>query len=294
MERGGPAHELRPGEDLDPLDPVVRRGVRLIAHGPLHVDHHAANGIDDPRERLEIDQGVGVQLDPEEVLDDLLREVRPAERVGRVDLVDEDTRLVDPDVPREREHRRGLVHGVERQHDHRVGVVGGRPVAAGVDAEEQHVEALRAAPRHERLLRVRDEGLARDRLEDLRRERGPRCRAAVQRAVEGDKRRAYDGERKVLGEPAPAERADAAELARERVHDHVEVVREEARRHDEREGGRVPQYERGERVRDRDEGAGQQDREDREQDHEDPADPAALIGLAKAWKESRQDGGEAG
>jgi len=72
------------------------------------------------------------------------------------------------------------------------------------------------------------------------------------------------------------------------------VVREEARHHDEREGRRVPQDERGERVRDRDEGAGQQDREDREQDHEDPADPAALVGLAEAWKESRQDGGEAG
>jgi len=122
LERDLPGHELRPGLDVQPLDAEVRGRVGLVADRALHVDEHAADRIHDLRERFEVDEGVAVQLDPEEPLDRLLREVRAAERERGVHLLVAGARDRYEGVARHREHRRGAVHRIDRQHDDRVGI----------------------------------------------------------------------------------------------------------------------------------------------------------------------------
>src|SRR5205814_1730829 len=82
----------------------------------------------------------------------------------------------------------GLVHRVEAEDDHRVGVLR-RRISARVDTKQQNIEPLPLRP-HRRgvvLARVRaDARRIRDRREDLRKEPGPWRGPAIRGRVEPD------------------------------------------------------------------------------------------------------------
>ncbi len=166
-------HVLDPARDVDPLRaPRVARKL-VVHHGHLHVDRHTADRIDDRLEALEVDLDEVLDVEAVQLAEDRLEpvvaarpvvagvevvavpdrlepavdlaRVRPAEQLPGRSIGDGDV----DGVARQAEHRNLLRGWIDRDHDHRVGVVRVFlwPLVA---ADEQDVQLLLAVPGRDR------------------------------------------------------------------------------------------------------------------------------------------------
>jgi len=125
--------------------------------------------------------------------------------------------------------------------------------------------------------------------EHPRRERGPRRRLPVDRAVSRDQREGHDGEHGVV------DGVTSTELTHptcEGVADDVQVKHEHPADHEERDKRRVAQHNGRQWVGVRDEGARQAEGEHRKDEHEDAAHPAIRVDLPKTRQERGERRGE--
>ena len=66
-ERLGAGHVLRPGRDVDPGEGARRLRVLALGDGDLDVDVHAAEGVDDLLEAVEVDERVVADVEAVEL-----------------------------------------------------------------------------------------------------------------------------------------------------------------------------------------------------------------------------------
>jgi hypothetical protein len=286
------------GADAEPA--VVRVGQR-----PGDIDVDATDRVDHRHEAGEVDLRVVVDRDAEQRPDRVLERPRAALReVGlvavrvaeqRVDLRRERVAVAERDVDevaRDRQHRRRLADGVDRDDDQRVGQ-GVGPVRARVDAHQQDVDPLagqwRRAGGRARIVLGTADGLAgragEDAPERRRRGRAVGVTDQVGQPDEGD----HDDE----ADPAePAGSAGVAAVA-ERLEDGdqppaeqdpVEDQQRLERRRDDRPGD---QHRR--RVVLEQQPRGDDEDQRRHREHEGRS-RATVEGLAETGEDGRQDG----
>ena len=146
-------HMLPTGREIDPHVLVIRSWILVVADRIRDIERHAADGIDDLDETVEVDLGEVIDVDPEIGLDRPHHESRTtarhvgvgiAERVRGIDLVRAEAGDDDLQVARDREHPRRLRDRVDIDQDDGIGA--GVVVLALVDAEQEKRQAAGAIP----------------------------------------------------------------------------------------------------------------------------------------------------
>src|SRR5215218_26124 len=206
LERLVAAHLLVAGRDVDVGE---LGGVVVVAAVDVRVD--ATDRVDRLLEALEVDVDHVVDREAGQPLDRVRGELRAADRVGGVELVDAVARDLDLEVARQRHHRRRLLLRIEAHEDDRVGTLTGTGAAVG-----RVVGALVGAEQEDRL-RLAREGLgdAVPELEILRAvERVDDLVDLVKRGDRSRRRRREDDQERAEQQPLPDAGARAVVVGR--------------------------------------------------------------------------------